>query len=64
MNWILCGVLCGLAGGLAWIGLELRAVRKTLQARWDYDRLTAIRHLLPEKLYFAKDSILSLRGPL
>ena len=33
MNWILCGVLCGLAGGLAWIGLELRAIRKSLQAR-------------------------------
>lgn len=35
MNWILCGVLCGLAGCLIWIGLELWAIKKTLQARFE-----------------------------
>ena len=34
MDWILLAVLCVLAGILGWIGWELRAVRKTLQARY------------------------------
>ena len=61
MNWMLCTVLCVLAGTLGWIGWELRAVRKTLQARWDYDRINKIFALLPENLANHRDYSVSIR---
>ena len=38
MKILLFAVLCALAVASGWIGFELRAIRKILQARWDYER--------------------------
>lgn len=38
MNLVLCLVLISMAAILGWIGWEMRAIRRILQARWDYER--------------------------
>lgn len=46
MEILFFAVLCALAGATAWIGFELRAIRKIHQARWDYDRLNkTVEHI-------------------